>query len=49
MDLLFVTYDASRITVDELIEKIGEFGFDAKVQANDKNATQSPVNDEVQD
>lgn len=32
LDLLFVTYDADTITVDELIEKIETFGFKAVVQ-----------------
>ncbi len=31
LDLLFVSYDANRITVDQLLEVISEFGFEAKV------------------
>ena len=31
LDLLFVSYDANRITVDQLLEAISEFGFEAKV------------------
>ena len=32
LDLLFVTFDADRISVAELKEKIAEFGFAAEVQ-----------------
>ena len=31
LDLLFVKYDANRITVEQLLAKISEFGFEAKV------------------
>ena len=31
LDLLFVSYDTKRITVDQLLEVISEFGFEAKV------------------
>ena len=31
LDLLFVTYDARRIKVDALLDKIREFGFEVKV------------------
>lgn len=31
LDLLFVTYDASRMTVEEIIEFIGEQGFRAEL------------------
>ena len=31
LDLLFVKFDSERTTIDALIEKIGEFEFDAKV------------------
>jgi hypothetical protein len=31
LDLLFVKYDASRITVEQLLETITGFGFEAKV------------------
>ena len=31
LDLLFVRYDANRITVERLVKKISEFGFEAKV------------------
>ena len=31
LDLLFVKYDANRITVEQLLAKISEFEFEAKV------------------
>ena len=31
LDLLFVTYDANRLTVEQLLAKIEELGFEAKV------------------
>jgi hypothetical protein len=31
LNLLFVKYDANRITVLQLLETISEFGFEAKV------------------
>jgi len=31
LDLLFVKYDANRITVEQLVQTIDEFGFEAKV------------------
>ena len=31
LDLLFVTYDARRITVDAVLERIRELGFEVKV------------------
>jgi hypothetical protein len=30
LDLLFVTFDANRITAEQLMEKIQEFDFEAK-------------------
>lgn len=36
LDLLFVTYDAKQITVDQLLAKIREFEFEAKVSESDE-------------
>ena len=35
LDLLFVTFDADRISVDQIINKIDEFDFDAVVKENE--------------
>jgi copper chaperone CopZ len=34
LDLLFVTYDPERITVEQLSETIKKFGYEAKVKEN---------------